>query len=670
MTSPKSEIERLRTELRRHDHLYYVLATPEVSDLEYDRLLKQLEELEAANPDLITPDSPTRRVGGEPIAGFETVAHRVPMLSIENTYNEAELREFDERVKKALGDEPYEYVAELKIDGVAVTLVYENGVFVQGATRGNGVEGDDITSNLRTIKDVPLRLSGTDHPKLIEIRGEVYMGNADFAHFNSKLKAAGQKVIANPRNGTAGSLKLLDPRLCAERPLRFFAHGIGAYEGPPLASHWEYLAKVREWGVRSTPNAALFDQVDAALAFCNEWTERSHELDFEVDGMVLKVNRYDQREKLGRTSKSPRWVIAYKIEKYEATTKLNTITVQVGKTGQLTPVAELEPVELAGTVVARASLHNIDEVERLGVRLGDTVIVEKAGKIIPHIVRVEEHLRTGKEIPWTFPTHCPACNSEVVRDADGVYIRCLNPSCSAQLARRLIGFAQRSAMDIEGLGDKLVEQLVAEKLVTGFADLYRLTPEKLLTLERMGKKSAQNLVAGIEASKTRDLSKLLAGLAIHHVGGRVSEILAKHFGTMEKLAAATEEELTKVPEIGPIIAKNVALFFAGEPQQALIAELAELGLNMKSNAPPPSAAAAGSLVLSGKTLVVTGSLVRYKRDEIETLIKDHGGRAASSVSKKTDFVVAGSDAGSKLNKAQELGVKVLTEDEFLAMVGL
>lgn len=664
----QDEIQRLRTEIRRHDQLYYQDAAPEISDLEYDRLMKRLQELEAQHPEYADPNSPSVRVGGKPVEGFATVQHELPMLSIDNTYTEAELREFDGRVRKLLGpDEVYEYVVELKVDGVAVTLLYEDGNLVRAATRGDGTFGDDVTQNLRTLRDVPLTLYGDSVPKRLEVRGEVYMTNSDMVRLNEKLAAKGAKILANPRNAAAGALKLLDPKLCKERALRFFVHGRGVYEGPPLETHWDYLQFVRRLGFWTTPKVALFPDVGAALAYCGECVEKAHELDFEIDGMVLKVNRFDQRERLGKTAKSPRWVIAYKVEKYEATTKLLSISVQVGKTGALTPVAELQPVGLAGTTVARASLHNLDEIERLGVMLGDVVVVEKAGKIIPHIVRVEKHLRSGVEKPYVFPTQCPACQGPVARDPDGVYIRCVNPDCPAQLKERLRFFAHRSAMDVEGLGEKIIEQLVDRKLVGSLSDLYRLTKEQLSELERMGEKSADNLVKQLERSKSRDLSYLLTGLAIRHVGKKVAEVLATHFGSIERITSASAEELAEVDEIGPVIAQSVFDFFAGERPKKLLAELAELGVNMRSERPVDEPAAQP---LAGKTLVVTGSLVRFKREEIEALVKKLGGKATGSVSKKTDYLVAGADAGSKLAKAQELGVKVLTEDEFLALAGI
>ncbi|HVC94921.1 MAG TPA: NAD-dependent DNA ligase LigA [Pirellulales bacterium] len=666
MTDPAAEIARLRDEIRHHDLKYYVEAAPEISDLEYDKLLGRLKKLEADHPELVTPDSPTQRIGDRPVDKLTPVTHRVPMLSIDNTYNVGELREFGARVAKGLGGEPIEWVVELKIDGVAVSVLYENGLLVRGATRGNGHVGDDVTHNLRTIGDVPLRLTGDDVPRALEVRGEIYMTNSDLVKLNQEQQRSDEPLYKNSRSGAVGAIRLLDSRICARRHLRFFGHGLGHVDGLKADNHIDFLAELRRYGIPATPMVEQFASFDAAVEHCESVVERLHELDFEIDGLVLKVNRFDQRERLGATSKSPRWLIAYKFEKYEATTRLNEIRVQVGKTGAITPVAELEPVELAGTTVSRASLHNADEIERKDVRVGDVVVVEKAGKIIPHIVRVEKHLRQGNLKKFHFPTHCPDCHAAVVKDEKGVYIRCPNPQCPAQLKERLRYFAGRNAMDIEGLGDKLVDQLVNDGLVKSYGDLYRLTLERLENLERMGRKSSDSLLAAIAASKGRGLARLLGALAIRHVGQRTAVALAEHFGSIDALAAAEIEELGEVEEIGPIIAKSVYDYLHGKYGKETIAELSELGLDMTA----PLRSAAPTLgALAGKTLVVTGTLAKYGRDEIEELISRHGGRAVSSVSKNTDFVVAGAKAGSKLAKAQALGVRVLSEAEFDALIG-
>ncbi len=666
MPDVAKEIERLRDEIRRHDRKYYVEAAPEIDDRAYDRLMDRLKKLEAANPQFIAPDSPTQRVGDRPIESLAPVEHRLPMLSIENTYNLEELKNYGRRIEKLLPGEPVEWVVEYKIDGVAVSAIYERGAIVQGATRGNGRVGDDITHNVRTLLNVPLRLTIADPPPLVEVRGEVYMTNSDLVRLNEEQRAKGLAPYANTRNVAAGTIRLLDPRICAERRLRLLCHGVGDSEGIDFETHMQFLAETKRWGLTPTPGARSFPNFTAAIEHCEDMIAGLHALDFEVDGLVLKVNRLDQRLKLGSTSKSPRWIIAYKFEKYEAATRLKDIRVQVGKTGTITPVADLEPVELAGTVVRRASLHNAEEIERKDIRIGDVVIVEKAGKVIPHIVRVEKHERLGEPPVFVFPTRCPECATPVVKDEGGVYIRCPNPLCPAQLRERIRYYATRNAMDIEGLGDKLVEQLVADRLVVSYGDLYRLTLEQLNDLERMGQKSSQNLLDQIEVSKSRGLARLLNALSIRHVGGRVANVLAEHFGSIDALQAASVDELSSVMEIGPTIAESVHEYLHSQFGRQTIADLAKVGLKMES--PKKLVAAAPGGPLAGKTLVVTGTLARYKRDEIEALIAAHGGRATSSVSKSTDYLVVGADAGSKLAKAQKLGVRVLNEDEFDALL--
>ncbi len=659
-TSAADEIRRLSVEIRRHDRKYYVDAAPEISDIEYDRLMQRLKELEAAHPELITPDSPTQRIGDQPVPALVQVEHRVPMLSIENTYSLEELRKYGARVAKLLGDEPVEWVVELKIDGVAVSLLYEDGLLVRGTTRGNGSVGDDITHNVRTMSDVPLRLAGEDVPSVLEVRGEIYMTNDDLVLLNQQRQAQGEEPYANTRNVTAGSIRLLDSRICAQRRLRLFCHGIGYVEGIHATNHMDFLDELRSYGLPATPRVECFKDFEAAVSHCETLVQRLHDLNFEVDGLVLKVNQFAQRERLGTTSKSPRWLIAYKFEKYEAVTRLNDIHVQVGKTGAITPVAELEPVELAGTTVSRASLHNADEVQRKDVRIGDVVVVEKAGKIIPHIVRVEKHRRDPGLKPFAFPTKCPACGTQLVRDEGGVYIRCPNFTCPAQVKERIRYFASRNAMDIGGLGDKLVDQLVEAGLVRSYDDLYRLQVEQVAELERIARKSSENLIAGIAESKTRGLARLLNALSIRHVGTRVATVLADEFRTIDALMAADVETLAEVNEIGTIIAQSVYDFLHEELGQQIIAELRSSGVHMKSF----GSEATASKVLEGKTFVVTGKLTRFTREGIKELIQQHGGRAASSISKSTDYVVAGEKAGSKLAKAEQLNIPVLSEDDF------
>ncbi len=662
----RAEVEQLRAELWRHNRLYYVEAQPEISDLEYDRLLKRLQQIEHEHPELDAPDSPTHKVGGEPIEGFTQVDHRVPMLSIENVYEEAGVRKFDADVRKGLGEgvQPA-YTIEFKIDGVSLALIYEHGVLTTAVTRGDGRRGDDVTNNARTIGGVPLRLEGDDVPPVIEIRGEAYISNSDFAHIRAEQIRAGEEPFANSRNACAGALKLLDPKLSAARRLRFFAHSVGYSENAKYQTHHEFLAAVRRWGVPTTPRVATLPNMDATLDYAHELMDELHSLDFEVDGLVIKVDSLEQREQLGRTSKAPRWVVAFKWEKYEATTRLEQIEVQVGKTGALTPVAHLAPVEIAGTTVSRASLHNRDEIERLGLRIGDWLVVEKAGKIIPHVVRVEEHRRDGSEQPFEFPTHCPVCNTEAIQDDGGVYIRCPNPQCPAQLREWLRFFASRSAMDIEGLGSKLVEQLTDSGLVQSLPDVYRLRDrrQELLALDRMGDKSADGLLKGIEESKSRSLWRLLVGLNIRHVGTRTAQLLADRFGTLDEIMRQSEEQLATVDEVGEVIAKSIHEEFASESGRQLVEELRGFGLNFGEPI-PERPTDASPRKFEGQSIVVTGTLTKFSRDQIKELIHQHGGKPSDSVSKKTSFVVAGENAGSKLTKAQELGVPVLTESEF------
>jgi DNA ligase (NAD+) len=657
-------IEQLREQIRYHDRKYYVEAAPEISDRQYDLLMDELRKLEAKHPELITADSPTQRVGEQTVEGLEKVAHRVPMLSIENTYSLEDLQKYGQRTAKLLGDEQIEWAVEMKVDGVAASIIYEDGLLVRGVTRGDGRTGDDVTHNIRTLRDVPLKLLTNKPPAYLEVRGEAYMTNNDLAEMNAQQEKAGEPLFANPRNAAAGAIRLLNPQLCAQRNLRFYCHGVGYNEGLRARTYAEFLDEIRQYGLSPTPHAQTFATFDAAVEYCQQLIERLHEFDFEVDGLVLKVNDFEQRERLGNTSKSPRWVIAYKFEKYEATTRLLNIHVQVGKTGAITPVAELEPVQLAGTIVSRASLHNADEIQRKDVRVGDVVVVEKAGKIIPHIVRTEKHLRASELPEFRFPTRCPECDTKLIKDEGGVYIRCPNPLCPAQVKERIRYFASRHAMSIDGLGDKLVHQLVETGLVKSYGDLYRLTGEKLVALERMGQRSADNLLAAIDASKNRGLAPLLNALSIRHVGTRVAELLAEHFGSMESLMSAAEEEL-RINEIGEVIAKSVYEFLHSDYGQETIRDLTEVGLDM--TAPRKRAVTSGAL--AGKTVVVTGTLKNYSRDEAHELIKSHGGKPSSSVSSKTDFVLAGEEAGSKLDKARELGVEVIDEDAFARMIG-
>jgi DNA ligase (NAD+) len=663
--SVELRIEELRELIRNHDRLYYVEAAPQISDTEYDRLINELKELEREHPDLITVDSPTQRVGERPVDHLPEAAHRLPMLSIENTYSIEEVQKWADRTMKSLEGEAIEWVVELKIDGAAVSLIYEDGVLVQGLTRGDGTTGSDITHNVRTIGDVPLRLVGDKVPSVLEVRGEIYMTNTTLVALNQRQQDKGESLFANPRNVASGTITMLDPRICAERGLRMFCHGAGYCEGIRATNYIDFLREIGSYGLRPTPHVAAFPTIAAAMEHADDVIEQLHELDFEVDGLVIKINSFDQRSRLGTTSKSPRWVIAYKWEKWEATTRLNEIRVQVGKTGAITPVANLEPVELDRTIVSRASLHNADEVRRKDVRVGDIVVVEKAGRIIPHIVRVEKHERKTDLPVFEFPTHCPECETALVQDEGGVYIRCPNYVCPAQVKERIRYFASRKAMDIEGLGDKLVDQLVSGGLVVTYGDLYRLKNRKadLLSLERMGEKSADNLLQGIEASRERGLARLLSALSIRHVGTTVARVLANHFGSIDRLEGASVEDLADVNEIGGTIADSVFSFLHSDHGKAIVDDLRGLGIKMEADRP-----VLASDKLSGKSFVVTGTLVKFTRDEIHDLIRQHGGKVSSSISAKTDYLVAGDKAGSKLAKAEKLGVQVLTEDRFEAMI--
>jgi DNA ligase (NAD+) len=663
--SVEKRIEELRVKIGHHNYRYYIENSPEISDLEFDALLKELEDLESSHPELITPDSPTQRIGEQPIEGFRQVEHRVPMLSIENTYNEDEVREFDARIRRWLEGKPVQYIVEHKIDGVSASLLYENGRFTLGLTRGDGTRGDDITHNLRTVRDIPLRLMRQTGgiPALMEVRGEVYMTNTELSRLNKLQSERGERVFANCRNAAAGSLKLLDPRQSGQRILRFFAHSEGQLSGFNAARHDQFLALIRGFGIPVVPHSRPIDTIDAALIYCKEMLESRGELDYETDGLVIKLNSFAEREALGATSKSPRWVIAYKVELWQSSTRIEDIHVQVGKTGTLTPVAELSTVEIAGTKVSRVSLHNADEIARKDIHIGDSVVVEKAGKIIPHVVRVELEKRTGAEKVFQFPSACPVCNGPVGRDEGGVYIRCLNPSCPAQLKERLRFFASRRAMDIEGLGPALIDQLVDQGIVKRLPDIYALTKDQLKALERMGEKSAQNLIDAIQESKDRGLTRLLTALGIRHIGERNARLLAAEFGSIQELTSASEEQLAQISGIGPIVAESVYAFFRSDAGVDTIRTLRKYGLKMQEDS--PSHKAESPPRFEGKTFVITGTLAHFSRAAMEERIRNLGGKTTGSVSKNTDYVVVGDNPGSKLDKAKELGITLLTEEDLV-----
>jgi len=666
----RKQIEQLREEIRRHDFLYYVLNKPKISDRQYDKLFDELKELEAANPQLITADSPTQRVSERPLEGFATVRHAVPMLSMDNTYNADELRAFDERVAKQLGSKDYEYVIELKIDGLAISLRYEEGFLVTAATRGNGEVGDDVTANVRTIRAVPLVLmDGGKIPDVLEVRGEVYMPTSSFAELNRLRAEAGEPAFANPRNAAAGSLKLLDARITAARNLSFFAYATGqvshrkaSLEGELLAAnHYESLRRFKELGLPVNPYIKKAKDINQAIEICDGWNEKRSGLDYQIDGMVIKVNRFDQRDILGATGRAPRWCISYKFAAEQAETTVESIDVQVGKSGILTPVANLAPVLLAGTTVKRASLHNFDELKRLGVGQGDTVVIEKAGEIIPQVVEVKAKATINVSI-FEVPRTCPICSYDAVKDEDGVYVRCMNKNCPGQLKERLKYFAGRGQMDIEHLGPALIDQLIENGLVENFADLYKLTQVKLAGLERMAEKSAANVINAIAESKTRHLWRLIAALGIRHIGGRSAQILADYFGSLSALMTAGEEELAEIDQIGPTMAKSIFEYFNDPENHSVIEKLIAAGVK------PEQPKTRRSDKLTGKTIVVTGTLENFSRQQAEQAIRQAGGKATGSVSKKTDFVLAGENPGSKLDKARKLGIEVIDEKQFMRMI--
>jgi len=661
----EKQIERLREEIREHDYLYYVLNQPKISDRQYDKLFAELKKLEEANPQFMTADSPTQRVSDRPLEAFNNVRHAMPMLSMDNTYNADELKAFDERVRKQLGSKDYDYVVELKIDGVAINLRYEDGVLATAATRGDGEVGDDVTANVRTIKAVPLvLLGGGKIPAVLEVRGEVYMPTSAFVELNKLRAEAGEPAFANPRNAAAGSLKLLDARITAERNLSFFAYSTGQASEPPAENHYQTLQRFKKLGLPVNPNIQRARDINEVIDICFSWSEKRLNLGYLIDGMVIKINRFEQREILGATGRAPRWCISYKFAAEQAQTLVESIDVQVGKSGILTPVANLTPVQLSGTTVKRASLHNFDELNRLGVRCGDTVVIEKAGEIIPQVIEVKKELRPAGTKPFKAPQKCPNCGSVVAKDEDGVYIRCVNPDCSGQLKERLKYFAGRGQMDIENLGTALIEQLIETGLVKNFADLYKLQKSELAGLERMAEKSADNVIRGIEASKTRPLWRFIAALGIRHIGGQSAQILAEHLGSLDALMNATQEELGSIDQIGPTMAESVYEYFRNPANRAVIDQLLAAGVRPQQ----PKARPQRKGKLAGKTIVVTGTLENFTRQQIEQAIRQAGAKSSSSVSKKTDFVLAGENPGSKLDKASELGVKVINEKEFLELL--
>ncbi|MBL8125340.1 MAG: NAD-dependent DNA ligase LigA [Pyrinomonadaceae bacterium] len=660
----EKEIEALRAEIEHHNELYYQKAEPEISDYEFDMMLERLRALEVENPELITPDSPTQRVGGK-ADSLRPFTHTVPLMSLDNSYDLNELKAYTERCERLAEGRKLEYVAELKIDGLSVSLHYENAILTVGATRGDGQTGDEVTQNVRTIKSVPLRLK-KDRPEHAEVRGEVFLSRSQFDRINAELEMQGEKTFANPRNCASGTLRMLDSQIVASRRLDMFPYDLFSGNQKMFETHWENFEWLKQNGFNVNPHRALCVNFDELTAFVNEMESIRDSLDYDIDGVVVKVNSTSLQQEFGATTKAPRWAIAYKYPARKATTKLLAITVQVGRTGALTPVANLEPVLLAGTTVARASLHNEDEIKRLGIRIGDTVEIEKSGEIIPQVLGVVESKRDGSETEFEFPSKCPVCDWDAVRPDGEAVRRCTNPGCPAKNKARIQYFASRKAMDIEGLGEVLVDTLVDRGMVRDVADLYSLTVDQIAGLDRMAEKSGTNLIDQIAASKARGLQRLLYGIDIRHVGERYAKILAKHFRSIDRLAAASVEELDDIPEIGLAVAESVHDWFRDAKNIDLIDRLRIAGVQMEMDA---ASNAALDERFVGKTFVLTGKLENYTRDEAAKLIEDRGGRVSSSVSKKTDYVVAGEEAGSKLTKAESLGVAILNEEEFRAMIG-
>ena len=657
-------VEDLRKEIESHNYSYYVLDSPTITDARFDQLMRELAALEGQYPELAAPGSPTMRVGGSPREGFVTIRHLAPMLSLGNAFDDGELRDFDRRVRQGAGDREIEYVAELKIDGLAVSVLYSNGVMERAATRGDGENGEDITPNMRTVRAVPLKLR---HPVgLLEVRGEVFMSKEAFAGLNQSREDSGDPLFANPRNAAAGSLRQLDPSVTASRQLSAFMYALGAVEGAACKTHSEVLEFLKEQGFKINPHYRVFRDIEKVIEYCSEWQESRFDLPYATDGIVVKVNSLEIQAALGATMKTPRWAIAFKYPPEQARTVIREIYIGVGRTGVLTPTAILKPVRLAGTTVTRATLHNEDIIRDKDIRIGDTVIVHKAGDIIPEVLEVVKEERTGSETPFKMPERCPECGSGVVRAEGEAAVRCLYSSCPARYREGLIHFVSRGAMDIAGLGPAVIGQLMSAGLVRSPADLYRLKKEDLVPLERMGEKSAQNLVDAIAKSRQNPLHRLIFALGVRHVGERAGKILAERFGSMEKIMEARLEDLVNIPEIGPRIAGSITDFFADPQSRGLVEELSGLGLLMEAEARKKED---GAGAFHGKTVVLTGGLGQFTRQEAQELVEKLGGRVSSSVSKKTDLVVAGEDPGSKYEKAVKLGIQIIDEEEFIRLAG-
>ena len=653
-------IPKLRQEIEYHEKKYYVDNNPQISDFEFDQLVKDLQDLERRFPDLITPESPTQRVGEKPVEGFPTVTHRLPMLSLDNCYTVEELRDFEGRIRKLLPEETIGYVAELKIDGLSISILYRGGKYVQALTRGDGLRGDDVSANVKTIRSLPLVISDR---KEVEVRGEVYLPFESFRRINREQENQGKPPFANPRNAASGSIRLLDSKEVGRRRLDAFLYYI-YIDGREWPTQWEGLHKLRQEGFKANPHSRHCRTLQEVIDYWEEWREKRDDLDYDMDGIVVKVNSAEQRAALGTTAKSPRWAISFKFPARQATTKILDIRVQVGRTGALTPVADLEPVRVSGTTITRSTLHNEDEVKRKDIRVGDWVLIERSGDVIPKVVAVMKERRTGKEKKYSFPTHCPVCGSAAFRPEGEVISRCTNPSCPAKLRESLLHFASRRAMNIEGLGDSLVNHLLEKKLVGAIPDIYSLRYDDLVSLERMGPKSSQNLLDEIEKSKNRDLASLIFAMGIRHVGERLAQSLAGHFRTLYALAGVSAEKLTEVEDVGPKVAESIVFFFEQPENTALIRKLKEAGLNFEWRADRR-----GNQPLAGKTFVLTGTLASLERDEAKEMIESLGGKVTASVSSKTDYLVIGESPGSKLDKARKLNIATLNEQEFMKLIG-
>ncbi len=662
------EVAKLRDEIRRHEYLYYVADEPEISDAAFDKLMNRLKELEAAYPSLATPDSPTVRVGGAPREGFQEVRHARPMLSLDNAFSYDALRDWDRRVREGTGRLVNEYIAEHKFDGLSISLQYEEGMLVRGVTRGDGTTGEDVTPNVKTIRSIPLRvdaaaLKKAKLPSSFEVRGEIMMTRKSFEALNRQQEQTGGKIFVNPRNAAAGAVRVLDPAITAQRRLDFFAYYLYVDGKVPFAKHSDSLAALKQLRFRASDDWKLCDGIDAVTAYCDAWDTKREKLAYDIDGVVIKLNSTALQNELGFTAKAPRWAIAYKYPARQETTVVNDIIVQVGRTGTLTPVAVLEPVQVGGVTVSRSTLHNMDEIERLGLHIGDTVLIERAGEVIPHVLKVVKEGKNRRA--FHMPAKCPVCGSAVHRVEGEVAYRCVNAACPAKLKESLLHFAGRHAMNIDGLGEKIVDQLVEKGMVKDVADLYELKLEEVAELERMGEKSAQNLLEEIEASKKSELSRLIFALGIQFVGERTGQLLAEHFSTLEEFAEAKTEELENVPEVGPKVAASITEFFSEATNRKIIKKLRDQGVQ-----PTTEKREVKSQKLAGKSFVFTGALANRSREEAGELVLQHGGKVSGSVSKKTDYVVVGTDPGSKYEKAKELGVTILSESEFEKLVGV